>query len=226
MAVVRVLGIDGWKAGWVAVVLEDGRFQEAIVAPALAALIEAWPDAACYAVDIPIGLVTEGKREADEAARTFLGARRSTVFPTPPRPALDASTYPEALATSRAFGGPGLSKQAYNLFPRIREADAFADDRRVVEVHPEVSFAVLSGAPVSMPKKTWAGQAVRRDLLDSAGIVLAGDLGAAGRVPPDDVLDAAVAAWSAHRVAAGRARSFPEAPAQTDRSGRLIAIRA
>jgi predicted RNase H-like nuclease len=39
------------------------------------------------------------------------------------------------------------------------------------------------------------------------------DLGPAGAVPVDDVLDAAAVAWTAARVAAGTARSLSDPPA-------------
>ncbi|MFJ9709402.1 DUF429 domain-containing protein [Streptomyces sp. NPDC101234] len=55
-------------------------------------------------------------------------------------------------------------------------------------------------------------------------MVLPDTLGEADRVPADDVLDAAVAAWSAHRIALGAAQRIPEPP-QRDAEGRAIEIR-
>jgi len=70
------------------------------------------------------------------------------------------------------------------------------------EIHPEVSFKALAGAARLAGKHTWTGQAQRRALLEAAGIVIPTDLGRAGLVAAaDDVLDAAVAAWSARRCA-------------------------
>jgi predicted RNase H-like nuclease len=95
---------------------------------------------------------------------------------------------------------------------------------RVVEVHPEVSFAYLAGAPLTVRKSTWAGAERRRALLADAGIPLCGDLGLAGyAVGVDDVLDAGAAAWSALRVAEGKALSFPDPP-ETFADGRPAAI--
>jgi predicted RNase H-like nuclease len=90
-------------------------------------------------------------------------------------------------------------------------------------VHPEVSFRALGGRPLPASKRTWAGQAARRGLLEGAGIRLPDQLGRAGVAAPDDVLDAAAAAWSAHRIADGRAASLPHPP-QPDPLGRPIAI--
>jgi len=54
---------------------------------------------------------------------------------------------------------------------------------------------------------------LRRRLLATAGLRLCGDLGLAGLdVGVDDVLDAAVAAWTARRVLAGEAVSLPDPP--------------
>ena len=92
------------------------------------------------------------------------------------------------------------------------------------EIHPEVSFAVLMGRPARASKKTWAGMVERRDALAGAGISLdrvADD--AASQAAVDDMLDAAVAAWSARRILEGRARSFPVTP-DIDAAGRPVAI--
>ena len=80
----RVAGIDGTKGGWVAVVLEDGRFlHDALVRPIETDFNEL-ADVEVLAVDVPIGF---GPRLADAAAR-LVGAA-STVFSTPRRDVLD-----------------------------------------------------------------------------------------------------------------------------------------
>jgi predicted RNase H-like nuclease len=219
---VRCLGVDGWKKGWVAVVLDDGRFAGAHTAPDLATILEREPDAARCGVDMPIGLVAEGERHADNEARAFLGAKRSSIFPVPPRPVVEAPDWPTALELARDLWGKGISKQVFHLFGKILEVDALADDERIVEVHPEVAFALMTGAPLAS-KKTWGGQQARARALADAGIVVPEDLGEASVVPPDDVLDAAVTAWSACRVATGQARRFPTATEQRD-GARVIAI--
>jgi predicted RNase H-like nuclease len=82
-----------------------------------------------------------------------------------------------------------------------------------MEVHPEASFAELAGAPLGASKSTWAGIALRRQLLAAAGISLPENLGPAGqKATVDDVLDAAAAAWTAMRVARNQARRFPDPP--------------
>lgn len=222
----RVVGVDACPGGWVAVVLRDGRYAGADADPALAALLARLPEAAVVAVDMPLGLLESGRRRADEMALGMVAPHRSRVFPVPPRPVWDESGYEAANERCRRLTGSGLSRQSWGLAPKLREANACREggERRLYEVHPEVSFAALAGGrPVAWRKKSWNGQAQRRRLLGERGITLPDDLGPAGRVPPDDVLDAAAAAWSAHRIALGTAVSLPDPP-QTTRHGLPVAI--
>jgi len=234
---VRVLGVDGYKKGWVAIGLVDGRFAAAGVAENFIDLLVKYAeDAEVLAIDMPLGLVSEGSRDADASARDSLpkGGAKSSVFPVPPRPVIELADWDEALALAKRIPPrKGITKQLFALMPRIREVDAHADDKRIHEIHPEVSFRRLADlhpeitdASLLMAKKTWRGQQHRRALLAAAGIHLPDELGEANCVPPDDVLDAAVAAWSASRIASSTAASYPAKPVQRDRSGRLIAIRA
>ncbi len=211
----RVLaaGIDAWKGGWVAVVLDTDGFDRAVVAAGFELLVAALDDVGVIAVDIPIGLPKTQPRAADAAARAFVGPRRSSVFATPPRAVLQAPDYATARTVARRDFGRGLSTQSYALAPKILEVDQVAArDSRIVEVHPEVSFRAIADTPLDQPKKTWNGQMARRLLLEGEGIRVPADLGAAGAVAPDDVLDAAAAAWSGRRKAHGSAMSLPDPP--------------
>jgi predicted RNase H-like nuclease len=79
-------------------------------------------------------------------------------------------------------------------------------------VHPELSFRALVGQPMTYPKRSWNGQHERRAALKGAGVALEDYIDGAGSVvPPDDLLDAAIAAWSADRLARGLAESIPDA---------------
>lgn len=210
-----VLGVDACKAGWVGVRIDGSGPPVAFCRHGIADLVEAAGAVNVVAIDIPIGLPSAGSRLADGAARAVVGRRSSSVFTTPPRAALEAATYEEAAIRCRQLTGGGLSKQSFALARKVLEVDGWIVDASVpvVEVHPEVSFAVLAGAALAEPKSTWAGFMLRRRLLAGAGIVLGGHLGLAGRrVGPDDVLDAAVAAWTAGRVALGEHVSFPDPP--------------
>lgn len=210
-----VAGVDACRGGWIAVLADEGLFIDSLFAVSFARLVQGLDGAAAIGVDIPIGIPTTGVRPADVAARDFVGPRRSSVFPTPPRAALTATTYAEARAVF-----PSLSAQSFALAKKVLEVDACLEER-VFEVHPEVSFAALAGRHLLYGKRTWNGQTERRQLLAAEGISLPDEL-AAGRAVADDVLDAAVAAWSAQRKSSGEARMLPAEPPTQD--GRLVAI--
>lgn len=213
----RVLGVDACRGGWVGVVLDDGpptahvarRFGDVV------ALASAGGPVAVVGVDIPIGLPRTGRRAADVLAKAAVGPLRSSVFLTPVRAALVAPDHATAVAVNRELAGEGTSIQAYGLRHRVLEVEAYAADagHPVLEVHPEVVFAHLNGAPLTVRKPTWAGAALRHRLLADQGVTLDGDLGLAGQdAAVDDVLDAAAVAWTARRAAAGTARSLPDPP--------------
>jgi predicted RNase H-like nuclease len=210
----RVMGVDAaGRIGWVGIVIDESGFVDAGAGP-LADLIRWAEPVAAVAVDIPIGNVPGGARLADVEARRFVGVRRSSVFSAPAIDALQAASYGDANLALDARGAPRLSQQSWALVPKIREADAVANgDVRVFEVHPEVSFRALAHKPLAWSKKSWNGLLHRRRLLAEAGIDLPEALPGIGGVGADDVIDAAVAAWSARRFARGEARSLPD-PAQ------------
>jgi len=212
-----VLGVDACRPGWIGITLDEGVIR-AHFAPGIGALVasaEAGGPLAAVAIDIPIGLAEAGRRQADELARRALGRRWPSVFITPCRAALLAADYGAAVAENRRLAGEGISRQAFALRAKILDVDGWARGTplRVAEAHPELSFACLAGAPLRSRKSTWAGAAERRALLGRAGIVLADELGpAAERAGVDDVLDAAIMAWTAQRVAGGSARPLPDPP--------------
>jgi predicted RNase H-like nuclease len=205
---VLTIGVDAARGGWIAVALRDGRFADAVLERRFRPLLERFPEADIFGVDVPIGLPEAGeRRRADVEARAAIGARRTSVFFTPARVALETPTYTAARALA-----PSTSAQGWALRTAILDVDRI-DDARVHEVHPEVSFAVLAGSPLGFAKRTWNGQRERIRLLSRVGIALPERLDA-GLVPAHDVVDAAVAAWSASRIARGEHVTFPSNPAQ------------
>src|SRR3954452_1292145 len=104
---VVALGIDWYRRGWVGVALTSPE-PTVVVGDSLDALIARFPDAPTIGVDMPIGL-PEVRRPADELARDFVGPRRSSVFPTPPRAVLAAASYPEANLIAPAILGGKIS---------------------------------------------------------------------------------------------------------------------
>jgi predicted RNase H-like nuclease len=224
-----VLGVDGCRSGWVGVVLAPGRPVVGVLGATIANLVEAAGAAAGHldavGIDMPIHPPEAGPRAADLAARAHLGRKASSIFPTPARPVLAAASYADACAVARALDGRAISRQAWALRPKILEVGAWlpAAPCPVYEVHPEVSFSLLAGAPILAGKRSAAGLAARRQALSDAGIAVPAHLADARGVAPDDALDAAVVAWSTRRIAAGRARSFPDPPERLA-GGRLDAL--
>ena len=217
MGAVRVMGVDSCRAGWVGIAPDDKAVRGYAAAEIGRLMEQADQDGQVdvVAIDIPIGLPDRGRRTADLLAKKLVGPRRSSVFITPVREALMAPDHATAVRINRARAGEGVSVQAYALRRKLLAVDAWVrrTDRRVIEAHPEVSFAQLAGVPLRTPKKTWAGAEQRRQLLASAGMRLAGHLGLEGvDAGLDDVLDAAAAAWTAHRFAAGQSIALPDPP--------------
>jgi predicted RNase H-like nuclease len=226
MASMTAVGIDACKSGWIAVALRPRKDAEAHYLASIADLAGVIPDASVVAIDIPIGLPEAGRRQSDGEARAFLGARRNSVFFAPVREALLASTHAEATAVSLRLTGAGISQQAYRLAPKIFEVEHWLTHATcpVFEVHPEVSFAEMLGAPARATKKSWGGMIERRAILAKAGIALEQSSAAvSARAGVDDMLDAGAAAWSAMRLLGGAARSLPASP-ELDSHGRQLAI--
>jgi predicted RNase H-like nuclease len=219
----QVVGVDGYRKGWVAVILLDGVFLSAAVHQGFREVLDSHRDAEVIAVDIPIGLPVGEVRQADIAARQFLESRWRSVFLCPPRAVLECSTHVEASQLNQELTGFGVSLQSFGLRHMILEVDALVGPNDgVIEVHPEASFLAMNQTPLQYSKKSWGGLVERAGLLADHGIQIPAEHGAAV-APADDVLDAAAAAWSARRFARGKAESLPVDP-PVDERGRPVAI--
>jgi len=212
-----VAGIDGCRGGWVNFKVDLtslGTSVELIDVPSI--LRNKPDDLAVLAIDIPIGLL-DGSRVCDKAARKLLGQPRGTsVFAAPCRAAVSAKTHAVASATNLRITGRGLSQQAWGIASKIKQVDdAITSDCQqwAFEVHPEVCFWALAGErPMAHGKKTKAGVCERLDLLRPVFPDIKRHLqNRRGSVGRDDLLDAAVAAWTALRICRGEARCVCEA---------------
>ncbi|MCW2308712.1 DUF429 domain-containing protein [Rhodobium gokarnense] len=234
-----IAGVDGIRGGWVAAFHPSGdpgatvlrtfsRFADILDAPEAPAVV---------AVDMPIGLperISGSGRAAEKAVRSLLGQRQSSVFSIPARAAVMEEDYRTACALALAASDPPkkISKQAFNIFLKIREIDALmtpALEARVYEVHPELAFWRLNGeAPMSLPKKVKsranpAGIAERAQLLERFGYdpkLFERPLPGCGL---DDMVDACACAAIAVRIVNGTATPFPPDPPR-DAKGLRIAI--
>jgi predicted RNase H-like nuclease len=221
----RVTGVDACRRGWVAVSLavRSGRLRvHAVRVHASLAGVLDGDRASVVGIDMPLGLLESGWREADRAARGLLGPRRSSVFAIPPRAVWAQASYQAANQCCRELTGQGLAIQAWGLRAKLLEADQYRPTcgHPLYEVHPELAFGAMAGAPLGHSKHTAAGRELRRELLVQAGIVFPGVL----RGPVTDTFDAAAVAWSAWRIATGQAVVVPGRP-QLDGQGHEIAIR-
>jgi predicted RNase H-like nuclease len=85
--------------------------------------------------------------------------------------ALSPLSYEELNLASKAHCGKGVSKQAFYLLPKIREAEALlaspnSDGADWLETHPELCFSSFNGAvPMEDNKKTEAGFCERKSVL-------------------------------------------------------------
>jgi len=223
-------GVDGCSGGWlVAFVRPEGDCVEVRIVPRFADILSGPEQPVLVAVDMPIGLPERtgpGGRAAENAVRPLLGARQSSVFSVPSRPAVYAADYREACRIAAASSEPPrkVSKQLFNIAPKIREVDETLRSRPesvdcVFEVHPELAFWRLNGGRALIePKKVKGkpygpGLTLRRGLLVAAGFPSE----TVDAVPPkgaaaDDLLDALACAAIARRWHAGLAQPFPDPP--------------
>lgn len=230
-------GVDGCRGGWIVALWADDK-AEIVFCGSFRDVLGAAAEASNIAVDMPIGFperIGEAGRGCDRAARAVLGERQSSLFAVPARAAVMEADYSDACAAAVAHSDPPkkVSKQCFNLFPKMRELDALmtpALQARVVESHPEVAFWTMNGErPLDLPKRVKSqpfaeGLALRRRLLAGAGFPVA-SLDAA-KFPRavagvDDLIDAAACAVVARRVARGEAIRFPDAPSTDGRGLRM-----
>jgi predicted RNase H-like nuclease len=211
-----VAGIDGCRGGWVSFKVDLASLSTSVELIDLPSILRNKPDdLAILAIDIPIGLL-DGSRACDKAARRLLGQPRGTsVFAAPCRASLSEENHAAASATNSRITGRGLSQQGWGIASKIKQVDdAITPDcqKWAFEVHPEVCFWALTGErPIAHGKKTKAGVNERLDLLRSIFPDIERHLqDRPPSVGKDDLLDAAVAAWTALRIHRGEAQRMCE----------------
>ena len=226
------LGLDGCKAGWVMVSWSGdpgATPQASIIADIRSALDTA---ARHIGVDMPIGFPADTARSCEALARQYVGARRSSVFPVPCREAVMSDDYRKACLVNARVLGKKFSKQAFMLFPKMREIDAAITPQlqsRMSEVHPEVAFCAMNNdRPLQQSKKTADGAEIRRALLVAGGFPmdrLQHPHWNKSQAADDDILDACACCWSARRIATGEHLTFPTKP-ELDARGLRMQISA
>ena len=229
-----VAGIDGTRHGWLAAFWSGkGSLIECRPLSTIAE-IDTWPERPeVVAIDMPIGfpdVASRGGRSCEIEVRQLIGPRRSSVFSSPSRQSLTATSYEAAVSLNKPSrpDGVGLSKQSFALFPKLREVDEFINPAKqdwIIEVHPEFSFFLMNDKRhLGFSKKKREGQEERIRLLHRVGFVgvsnalsMKRDLGAAA----DDIWDACAVAWTASRVVEHEAIRLPNDPPLDGRGLRM-----
>ena len=214
-----VIGIDGSRGGWVAVLRhsENEKICDIKFAKKLSALLKGNIDLAL--IDMPVGLddkIKSGGRLVDKMARKFLIKRKSSIFNAPSRYTLKATNYKEANKINKIYG-LGLSKQSWNLIPKIIEVEEILNLKErpeIYESHPELCFQVMNGKELRYSKKENLGINERKRILSSNGFnktFLKKCISQRNiNYQPNDFLDACAISWSALRVAKKKNINLPE----------------
>lgn len=227
-------GVVPCRAGWL---VASGKLvgiqvfpEEPTIAATFRDIVDAIPTYAVVAVTLPIGLPAKPSRRgraADVAAREILGfPHAGAIGSTPTRKSLDAKDYEVA----RKANGGQLDIVTWQQFAKIREVDAEMQpylQRRIFEVRPELSFFQLAEDKVlKHSKDTAAGQKERKALLSkrmpgSERIIQASLKGVRG----GQLVDAAVALWTARRIFARAVSRVPADPEWDDNGLRMEIVR-
>ena len=213
----RAIGLDGFSRGWVAVVLDESEQAISFHSDISDALSGRFDRAG---IDIPIGMTEDGERACDSLAREKLRPHGSRVFTGARRWLWEKFRDPDqANREALRRGQKRVSRQLWHLGPKIMEVDAFLRAHRALdirEVHPELVFLRLNGSKPLPPKKSEAGDALRRRLLKRAGFREIERWLAEVRIGTgakrDDVLDACAVAIAAREPAG----SLPEGTPRLD----------
>lgn len=227
------IGVDACKAGWFAIILEEGNNWQLDVFSDISSLWNQCKDARLILIDIPIGLRENdsNERACDKEARCrLLGPERGgSVFPAPCRAAIYADTYKEASEINAQKTGRRLSRQVWGIIPKIKEVDHLLSvdmttKSRIREIHPEVCFWALNcSKPMKYSKKKEEGFLERMEVLLSVYPYTKDVVDKAlreyprSKVAKDDILDALVAAVTASAERRGLS-SIPET-AEVDSKG-------
>ncbi|MEM9226471.1 MAG: DUF429 domain-containing protein [Verrucomicrobiota bacterium] len=215
------VGIDGCSHGWLAVIVDQEGNAHSRCEPDLGFLSDLLP--VRVLIDMPIGLPSAQApaRLCDQRARKLLGkGATSRVFSQPIREVLEVENYIDLCQKSRALTGKAISKQSFNILPKIRELDRLLRlqqqmQQYILESHPEVCFTQLAGETLP-PKKTFLGLEARLRCLEKRWENARMRFESIREVHPrlsqvadDDILDAMVLAWVAAKTTTA---TLPENP--------------
>ena len=219
------VGVDGCRGGWITAISDHGnlRFERY---DHIGELVQSVRGFDAFLIDMAIGLRNDpGQVRPDAAAKKELGRKGSSVFPIPSRRAVYAVGEDAQKQANIETLGKSLAKQTIAIIPKIRELDEFLNSNpayknRILESHPELVFARLSGSPVMTRKQEYPGFSEREAILaryiekdDLSGVW---ELAKTLKCNPDDLMDAACLAVAAAMQAHGMCETIPEDPEQDE----------
>jgi len=196
-------GVDAYAGGWLVVGVGDDESDFVVdVHNSFNEFLNEYEPRRVL-VDIPIGLPEEGRRECDVRAKELLGCRGNSVFYAPNDDIVrefGEDEYGMANEESKGRHGHGVSKQAWNIVPKIRDVrDADFSETLVHETHPELCFCGFNDSPLAYSKTYDRGEAQRFSILGEIHErheEIVADCAETG-ADIDDALDALVAALTA-----------------------------
>jgi predicted RNase H-like nuclease len=231
-----IAGVVPCRGGWLVAggkLVGTGLFPEAaVVERRLSDITEAIPSFSVITLSSPIGLPDKPSRrgrQCDREARRLLGWPRLGAILSPPSlsVAQRAKSYEHAID----LNGGSLTRTAWAQIRHIREVRETIQShsqRRVYEVHPELSFHQLNGdRPLRHGKRTQEGQEERWSLLVARLQNLESRLEAG---PPKsatlaNLLDAYAALSTARRISARAISRLPEEPEWNSEGMRMEIVR-
>jgi predicted RNase H-like nuclease len=200
-------GVDGCRNGWIVAFGRSWPCHESVkieFCPDFKSVLEATQTCEVVAVDTPIGLPDGSElRECDLDAQKALGAKRSSVFLTPPRSCVEADSPQEFQSMHRAIMGKGAGLPVWGIVPKMLDVNRILENRissdptlqdRIIEFHPELTWQRLAGAFKLFPKRSTEGALQRLSLIEqvSRGWLPSFTQKIPGNPALDDVLDSVV----------------------------------
>lgn len=163
----RVLGVDACKAGWIGIALtgETTTAHTAARIDELVAAAHADGPVEVVAIDMPIGLPDDGTRRADGLARAVGGPRRSSVFITPVRAALQAPDHAAAIAINQQATAPADRDNS----PATHDLPAPFGPYSTTTVHPSVTRPASRDKQPEPPSRATLRRAAESDVPSPCG---------------------------------------------------------
>jgi predicted RNase H-like nuclease len=215
-----VIGIDGCRAGWITTKILDNQLLSFQIIENLNDDYLNQSNLSHIGIDIPLQLSHSGKRLAEIEARGLLKKRACTIFSPPTLNALMAKNYIDACDVNFKECGKRISKQSWNLFPKIIEAQTFLENNSisklgVFEVHPELSFMAMNDMNlIEASKKTDIGKEIRIKLIQkffpNFSFESVRNKYKKNQVLDDDILDSISVLWSTQRIVDNIAQFVPK----------------